>query len=550
MKGSTRTIGDNVRERGWPKSTAGKALSSMPGLQRLHLTLLVLGALFFALSANYTALWFDEAYSVGIAAHPFGEIWTIGAADVHPVLYYWMLHCVYLLFGHNVVAFRLVSALGGWLLALLGYTHVRRDFGARCGFAFTLLVFLVPWSVRIALQIRMYSWVALAVMVAVVYGWRIAVRLGRAADKSPSSGPVPLAWWAALALSSLAAAYLHYYGAIAAFCVQCVVLVAVLRNRSQRNRGLRRWFLFAVAAVLAYLPWLFVVVGQAKTVSGGFWIAFEFPGTFAELALFPFNTPETMKLLGHEVGGIGTTEISLALWLLLLGCVVACAYAYGRALPNSVSFEKNGRKLGPVAYCLVVYLGTALVAGIASFVIHQPILFFRYLAAAVGPLLLVMAFVLTRIKQKAIMAVSAVALVVVGAVNYCTLEISAHDPTNDEGLAAYGVVCESAIRANGGGETLAFSDSEGTASIVAECAEGLPIIYTDPAEKYRAFEPRFVIDSAWEQLLDGYRGQAIFIGAEETAAAFADRFGGEVLRSEGYFHPYSSNWLIYSVIEF
>ena len=79
---------------------------------RIHLGIVAAGALLLALMANYDALWFDEAYSVGMAAHSFEEIWTIGAADVHPVLYYWMLHCVYLVFGQNIVVYRLVSVAG------------------------------------------------------------------------------------------------------------------------------------------------------------------------------------------------------------------------------------------------------------------------------------------------------------------------------------------------------------------------------------------------------------------------------------------------------
>ena len=146
---------------------------------RIHLGIVAAGALLLALMANYDALWFDEAYSVGMAAHSFEEIWTIGAADVHPVLYYWMLHCVYLVFGQNIVVYRLVSVAGAVALAMLGYTHVRKDFGPTVGMLFSALVFLVPWSMHVALQIRMYAWLMVAVMVAAIYGWRLTAQLLR-----------------------------------------------------------------------------------------------------------------------------------------------------------------------------------------------------------------------------------------------------------------------------------------------------------------------------------------------------------------------------------
>ena len=56
--------------------------------------LLVLSAAFLLTGAFTNELWFDESFSVAMATHSFAEIWDIGALDVHPVLYYWMLHLV------------------------------------------------------------------------------------------------------------------------------------------------------------------------------------------------------------------------------------------------------------------------------------------------------------------------------------------------------------------------------------------------------------------------------------------------------------------------
>ena len=76
-------------------------------------------------------MWYDETYSVAIAWHPFDEIWRIGGADVHPVLYYLALHVIYLIFGSNIIAYRIFSVIGSIVLSLLGLTHVRRDAGQK-----------------------------------------------------------------------------------------------------------------------------------------------------------------------------------------------------------------------------------------------------------------------------------------------------------------------------------------------------------------------------------------------------------------------------------
>lgn len=77
----------------------------------IHIGIIITGIIFLGLCAFHSSLWFDESYSVAIAKHGFGEIWKITGNDVHPALYYWFLHIVYLIFGSNVLAFRLFSVL-------------------------------------------------------------------------------------------------------------------------------------------------------------------------------------------------------------------------------------------------------------------------------------------------------------------------------------------------------------------------------------------------------------------------------------------------------
>lgn len=57
-----------------------------------------------------------------MATHSFAEIWDIGALDVHPVLYYWMLHLVNVIFGTNLIVYRVVTLLPTFLFAVLGAT--------------------------------------------------------------------------------------------------------------------------------------------------------------------------------------------------------------------------------------------------------------------------------------------------------------------------------------------------------------------------------------------------------------------------------------------
>jgi len=90
----------------------------------LHIVIIILGIVFISLSAFHTNIWFDESYSVAIARKSFGEIWEITSNDVHPPLYYWILHIIYLIFGTNILVFRLFSVVRGsyyWNIRLYTY---------------------------------------------------------------------------------------------------------------------------------------------------------------------------------------------------------------------------------------------------------------------------------------------------------------------------------------------------------------------------------------------------------------------------------------------
>ena len=106
-------------------------------LKTLHIILMILGTIFISLSIFHTTLWFDESYSVGFANQSFIDIWKIGGHDVHPVLYYWMLRVVNILTGGSILAYRIFSALAIAVLGLLGYTHIRKDFGEKTGLLFS-----------------------------------------------------------------------------------------------------------------------------------------------------------------------------------------------------------------------------------------------------------------------------------------------------------------------------------------------------------------------------------------------------------------------------
>lgn len=148
-------------------------VTNMKNLKRIHIIIIVIGILFLSISLFHENMWFDESYSVGIARHSYAEIWQIGASDVHPIFYYFILKTLSLIFGSNILVFRLFSLVPLGVLAILGFTHIRKDFGEKCGLLFSFLTLFLPVMVRYSGELRMYSWAMLFTSLTAIYAYRI-----------------------------------------------------------------------------------------------------------------------------------------------------------------------------------------------------------------------------------------------------------------------------------------------------------------------------------------------------------------------------------------
>ena len=279
-----------------------------------HILLLVAGSAFLLTDAFHGNVWFDESYSVGIANHSFADIWYYSSGDVHPVLIYWALHVLNLVFGQSITVYRLFTVAGAIAMAVLGYTHVRRDAGWKTGVLFSFFALFTPYISLMAVEIRMYSWATFAVMLCFIYAMRIIgtqlatppALIAEAARGLKCWAGTPRRWWITCFASSLACAYLHYFGAMSAFMINVVLLFA-LGARAWRHRKhgphplpeqavragapLRVLIIGCIVQVALYLPWIVTAVtSQMGVVGGTYWAKIVFPTTYIELATYAFLT--------------------------------------------------------------------------------------------------------------------------------------------------------------------------------------------------------------------------------------------------------------------
>jgi uncharacterized protein (DUF2141 family) len=220
------------------------------------LIIILLAVLVYFSGITHESLWFDEVFSARMASHSPGEILQLMTGDNHPPLYYLLLSVVVFLFGNSVWALRFLSALGAVGLVSLGAGPVRRLFGNRTALIFAGLVLFTPVVLIYAHEARMYLPATFCVTTGALYGY-LAAQYNRRRD------------WFIFGIASLAAAYLHYYGLMAAFFMQLLIFLWLLLKKREY---LKSSLVTGAAVLVGYLPWLVFFFQQVSTVNQGFWI--------------------------------------------------------------------------------------------------------------------------------------------------------------------------------------------------------------------------------------------------------------------------------------
>lgn len=363
-------------------------------IKKIHIAIIILGIIFVCASGFHTNIWFDEAYSVGMANHTLSEIWQIGGNDVHPVLYYWMLRIVSILTGGSILAYRIFSIIPIVILGILGFTHIRKDFGERTGLIFSFLVYLLPEMAIYANEIRMYSWAILTVTVLAIYAYRLIK------DNSNKN-------WIIFFISSIMSIFLHYYGLMAAGIINVLLLGYLIIKK--RKKDIIKILILGIVQAISYIPWLMYFVSQLGKMSKGFWIGFEFPKTVIELMSSQFigNMSYTVPFI-----------ISIIIYVYLIIKVIFLCKEKQDTTPIKLSFG--------------IYLLVIMAAIIMTLILKTSIVYYRYLFVITGLYIFTISFILGKEKNNLIVILICVIIGVLGCINNIKLVQENYDKSNNE----------------------------------------------------------------------------------------------------------------------
>jgi len=298
--------------------------------------LLAFGLRLFAIARQ--DIWGDEAFSIWLSSQPLPEV-VAGGADTHPPLYPFLLFVWLRLAGSSPLAVRFLSAFIGTLTVPVVWVLGRRVFGRTTSLLAALLAAVSPVLVYYSQEARMYGLVTLLAAASIYWAVRVF-------QKPRGVGP-----WLAYFLTTLGAAYTHYYAFFVILAQNLVIVLTLLRRR--KKSALIRWLAVQAALALAYVPWILV---QSGFLSGKASTRFD-----------EWNLPTALRIAGEPLGsfGAGLTLPPAPSWIVTGLFLIAIAAGLVALLR---------RRRGPESWLIVAYLFLPL--GLAWLV--NPIMPFFY----------------------------------------------------------------------------------------------------------------------------------------------------------------------------
>ncbi|MBK8033890.1 MAG: glycosyltransferase family 39 protein [Chloroflexi bacterium] len=203
--------------------------------------LILLAAAIRLLGLQTQSLWFDEGWSAFAAVQP-NLIAAFNADLTNPPLYYVLLNVHAHLLGDSEFSLRLFSLLNSLLTIPLSYQLGKRIAGESEGWYAALLVTLSAQLWWAAQEARMYTLLAVLILIAALAWQRLLTRPTRTA-------------WLALIVAELLLLYAHNTGVVAALWLNVVTLIAWLVRRRADRPHWRGWISSQVLVGLIWLPY-------------------------------------------------------------------------------------------------------------------------------------------------------------------------------------------------------------------------------------------------------------------------------------------------------
>ena len=308
-------------------------------------------------------IWYDEGFSIALSSLAPGQILFHTARDVHPPLYYLVLHGWMALMGDSVQSVRGLSVATGISIVGLGMAVAQQVAGRRAALIAGLLLAVLPIAVRYSQEVRMYSLLTLLLLAATL-ALLLWVRQ-----------PQRQRYLWVYGLLMLAALYTHYF---AIWCVIAHWLYVLWLPASAEGRlsSHRSWWLTNALVALAFTPWLPALLRQITYTKLVDWIP------TATLATIPASLWQFFTLDNGE-------NLGWPLFVLPLLAMVAVSI---------VVVDSDARRRKPAALLVSASWVPLVLVWLASF--RFPMFVERYLVFSAVGLAIMLALALDRLGER------------------------------------------------------------------------------------------------------------------------------------------------------
>ena len=220
---------------------------------------------------GYQSIWYDEGVSIHLAQKSLAALTAHTAGDIHPPLYYYLLHFWIRAAGSSEFAVAFLSLTFGLLLVPLVYHIGRHLYNPMMGSLAALLVAISPYNLWYSQEMRMYT---LGASLGLVSLYSLLQLLAHAGCRIQGTGC--RVYWVGYILSAALGLYTLYYFAFLLVFLNLFVLGWWLWVWRQGVRAsvLWHWVLAQLAVFLLYLPWLPIALHQATDPPVPPWRAF------------------------------------------------------------------------------------------------------------------------------------------------------------------------------------------------------------------------------------------------------------------------------------
>ena len=299
-------------------------------------------------------IWFDEAYTLALIKHSYGDIISILKSDMHPPLYFISLKAFCDIFGYSMAVTKIFSILGYEASLILGVTLIKKHFGQRTSALYLLITAAVPMNFYFSVQQRSYSWsfffVALCFVSAV-----LVIRH----DK--------LRYYVLLVIAGLFAGYNHIFSLLA---ISLIFAFTSFYYLFKKTKYVYRPAIADAAAILGYFYWIIPLFQQTGKAAGNFWLTGVDPysvasfvfGIVVSAALMIKKENRNIEMifavfcvLGIQAVGLGITLLYKPLYIARYGSVIMGVFVFMTAF-GLTKFSSVTQKI----ICLILTVSAVL----------------------------------------------------------------------------------------------------------------------------------------------------------------------------------------------